>query len=780
MDTDKVSAAMGNYMLQGWAMLNDGCPDCNTPLMRNREATSQICVNCQLNPPVDPEEVSTTTTTTTETTAPGPASSPAQATTLPPPPPAVTVAAMTTPAPTSALPSLPSTPAPGPFRPPSPQNHRSSTLDPMLEARRALRPVGARSIGGAPPQPPSTPPPRATTPLPMPPGTPPPPPTGAKTTSGPLGLKPANIPRPPGPPPPAPSTAPPALPLSPPPPAGTLLPTLVPRDIKRSPQSSVILSGPILPPSTPPPPPPSAITSGPLPSPPTGPVPPVATESVVTEVLEPLATTAPQKDQETAAATTEEPVEEQEQHSEEIESEVTVEAFEVDEPDADTQSLLEIEQPTETAQEQPQGPVQEQEQPPVQTQEQEEKQEDEQQQQQEATQEQPLEQAQEAEDEEDDVDDGDKTGVESDDDFEDAEEEVFKPSEDEVKERESKREQSERASRLIGQKMLQGWAMLQDPCPNLSCHGVPLLRNREKKEYCVVCDNYFQREQDLEHGKYTIVAPEPVSAPLPPLPPAPTSLPPPPQTPSPALPPQHQAVTSVTSPSIRASSPLASPSFGRSRRDSAGRVSGSIILPPAAPMPSSLASASQQILGKHLSEDLDKLASEDEEARKHIQIIRKGGEYSSRSLPPVPSGPAPPAGSRPTSTYSTSSEYHPSEGERPELKNIRPPRYNNPNYHANGASHLHQQQQQHASMNGTGSEQQQQLHNGPAPPPPAPLSPEVQALVAATHKTMATILVKLEAYRLALEVAESPKECQALTAQIKGLMECLKACRETL
>lgn len=132
-----------------------------------------------------------------------------------------------------------------------------------------------------------------------------------------------------------------------------------------------------------------------------------------------------------------------------------------------------------------------------------------------------------------------------------------------------------------------------------------MLRNREKKEYCVVCENYFQREQDLEHGKYTVVAPEPVSAALPPLPPAPTTLPPPPQTPSPALPPQHQAVTSVTSPSIRASSPLASPSFGRNRRDSAGRVSGSIILPPAAPMPSSLASASQQILGKHLSEDLD-------------------------------------------------------------------------------------------------------------------------------------------------------------------------------
>ncbi|KAG0254908.1 hypothetical protein BGZ95_005909 [Linnemannia exigua] len=704
MDTDKVSAAMGNYMLQGW-----------TPLMRNREATSQICVNCQLNPPVDPEE---TITTTTDISTTPPAT--AQPTAPLPPPPAV--AAMTTPAPTSALPSLPSTPSPGPLRPPSPQNHRSSTLDPMLEARRALRPVGARNIGGSAPQPPSTPPPRATTPLPMPPMTPPPP-AGAKVTSGPLSLKPANIPRPPGPPPAAPLAPPPSLPLAPPPPAGTLIPTLVPRDMKRSPQSSIILSGPILPPSTPPPPPPSAITSGPLPSPPTGPA-PVAAESTATVISE----------------------------------------------------TVTVEQPIEAVQEQAPEPVQEQEeQTPVQPQEQEEKQEDEDMEQ-EPAQEHSLEQAQEAEDEDDDNDDGDKTGVESDDDFEDAEEEVFKPSEDEVKERESKREQSERASRLIGQKMLQGWAMLQDPCPNLSCHGVPLLRNREKKEYCVVCENFFQREQDLEHGKYTIVNPERVSAPMPALPPAPTAstLPPPPQTPSPALPPQHQAVASVTSPSIRAASPLASPSMGRTQRDLAGRVSGSIILPPAAPMPASLASASQQILGKHISEDLDKLASEDEEARKHIQIIRKGGEYSNRSLPPVPSGAHPPAGSRPTSTYSTSSEYHPSETERPDVRQIRPPRHNTAReQHANGPNHL--QQQQHASLNGSGSET-----SGPAPPPPAPLSPEVQALVAATHKTMATILVKLEAYRLALEVSESPKECQALTAQIKGLMECLKACRETL
>ncbi|KAG0339649.1 hypothetical protein BG004_006725, partial [Podila humilis] len=34
---------------------------------------------------------------------------------------------------------------------------------------------------------------------------------------------------------------------------------------------------------------------------------------------------------------------------------------------------------------------------------------------------------------------------------------------------ESKKEQNERATRLIGQKMLEGWALLQDTCPNPTC-----------------------------------------------------------------------------------------------------------------------------------------------------------------------------------------------------------------------------------------------------------------------------------------------------------------------
>ncbi|KAF9183313.1 hypothetical protein BGZ51_008130 [Haplosporangium sp. Z 767] len=734
-DADKVSAAMGSYMLQGWAMLNDGCPDCNTPLMRNREATSQICVNCELNPPVDAEELGGSSSQK-QGTEPEPQS-------LSPP------ASVIAPAPTSALPSVP-VPAPGANLPraPSPQNHRVSVLDPMMEARRALRPVGNRLLGGSGPQPPSTPPPgvRSSTPLPQLP---------AKSSSGPLPLK-ASIPLPPGPPP--------SLPLSSPlpPPGVTLVPQPVPRDMRRSPQSSIIISGSILPPSTPPPPPPtSAITSGPLPMPPNRPLPPLSAGAEVAASSEPVLRAV--KSQELVPVT-----ETEEQQTATANGSATVEEVVANSTIEDASGVGTIVQ-QDSATIAVQEPVQESV--------------DGQEQSQESmqgsvggrVQEQAQEQArkQEAEEEDD-------KGAESDDDFEDAEEEVYKPTEEEVKERESNREQSERASRLIGQKMLQGWAMLQDPCPNLSCHGVPLLRNREKKEYCVVCENYFQREQDLEHGKYTIVpksddavvTSEAASSPLTTaasFPAVPTTLPPPPpaQIASPPIQPQQRGIHNLASPNIKAISPIVSPSMGRSQHELLGRVSGSIVLPPAGPMSPSLRIGSQQILGKHLSEDLDKLATEDDEARKHIQIIRKVGEFSNKSLPPVPSVSAPHPSSRPISTYSNSSEYNPSENDKHEMRPHR---------------QIHSQRLIHTNPlpPPPGSSHSQAPENNTAAPTPAPLSPEVQALVAATHKTIATILVKLEAYRNALEVSENPKECQVLTNQIKGLMECLKACRETL
>lgn len=38
-----------------------------------------------------------------------------------------------------------------------------------------------------------------------------------------------------------------------------------------------------------------------------------------------------------------------------------------------------------------------------------------------------------------------------------------------------RREQSDRASSEIGKRLLQGWTMLGDECPNEGCYGVPLV-----------------------------------------------------------------------------------------------------------------------------------------------------------------------------------------------------------------------------------------------------------------------------------------------------------------
>jgi len=39
-----------------------------------------------------------------------------------------------------------------------------------------------------------------------------------------------------------------------------------------------------------------------------------------------------------------------------------------------------------------------------------------------------------------------------------------------------RRQQSDRASAEIGNRLLNGWAMLADECPNPECYGVPLVR----------------------------------------------------------------------------------------------------------------------------------------------------------------------------------------------------------------------------------------------------------------------------------------------------------------
>ncbi|KAF8741114.1 hypothetical protein AX14_005716 [Amanita brunnescens Koide BX004] len=67
----------------------------------------------------------------------------------------------------------------------------------------------------------------------------------------------------------------------------------------------------------------------------------------------------------------------------------------------------------------------------------------------------------------------------------------------------SRREQSDRASREIGTRLLQGWAMLADECPGPTCYGVPLVRppkvgnDKNPRKECVICGVSYISEVDL-------------------------------------------------------------------------------------------------------------------------------------------------------------------------------------------------------------------------------------------------------------------------------------------
>ncbi|CAJ0844733.1 15830_t:CDS:2, partial [Entrophospora sp. SA101] len=66
------------------------------------------------------------------------------------------------------------------------------------------------------------------------------------------------------------------------------------------------------------------------------------------------------------------------------------------------------------------------------------------------------------------------------------------------------REQSQKASQLIGQYLLKGWALTDEICPNDKCCSIPLVRSNDKKSFCVICQNYYINESDLGSLKYEI------------------------------------------------------------------------------------------------------------------------------------------------------------------------------------------------------------------------------------------------------------------------------------
>ncbi|KAJ7368212.1 hypothetical protein DFH08DRAFT_830737 [Mycena albidolilacea] len=78
---------------------------------------------------------------------------------------------------------------------------------------------------------------------------------------------------------------------------------------------------------------------------------------------------------------------------------------------------------------------------------------------------------------------------------------VFAPP-PETEESRRRRQQSDEASAAIGQRLLKGWAMLAEECPNERCFGVPLVRppkpggEKDPRKECVICKTVYITEVD--------------------------------------------------------------------------------------------------------------------------------------------------------------------------------------------------------------------------------------------------------------------------------------------
>lgn len=73
-------------------------------------------------------------------------------------------------------------------------------------------------------------------------------------------------------------------------------------------------------------------------------------------------------------------------------------------------------------------------------------------------------------------------------------------AEEDAEVKRKRREQSDRQSRKLGEKLLQGWCMLEETCP-AGCL-VPLMRSRQGREYCVSCELYVEEiEEKMQAAK---------------------------------------------------------------------------------------------------------------------------------------------------------------------------------------------------------------------------------------------------------------------------------------
>ena len=108
------------------------------------------------------------------------------------------------------------------------------------------------------------------------------------------------------------------------------------------------------------------------------------------------------------------------------------------------------------------------------------------------------------------------------------------PSEAEMEVLRAKRAKADADSEAIGAKLLQGWTLLNENCPNPVC-SVPLVADKDGKMFCVSCKNWVIKESDYDPSKHSPMKPiadlnrnpDPTPAPAPapaPVSPAPVPI----------------------------------------------------------------------------------------------------------------------------------------------------------------------------------------------------------------------------------------------------------------
>ncbi|KAJ2776968.1 hypothetical protein GGI15_004666 [Coemansia interrupta] len=77
----------------------------------------------------------------------------------------------------------------------------------------------------------------------------------------------------------------------------------------------------------------------------------------------------------------------------------------------------------------------------------------------------------------------------------DLEPDVIPAETPDAKRRRERREQGDSASEKIAKKLLQGWTMIEETCSNESCHNVPLIRDHDMVQFCVICGQKYMDEK---------------------------------------------------------------------------------------------------------------------------------------------------------------------------------------------------------------------------------------------------------------------------------------------